>query len=1140
MKCENCGYKNRKKAKYCKKCGIELPKKKKSIAKRIFKILLLLAFVLLLGGFIVPFLIGFFSGPSEEDTLIVYDETENRLVLYANQSTFYTGAEQELILTARVAGEEIPDGTYEIQDADGAVLTTFGASDFTQQPDGEVYSYSISVKESEPVSYEYSLVNGEQQSQPLSVQFIEPVTMEAMKECSQIGLDLADYIEEKQLEDEADETCLETVLEWLEQDARVLEAEINADSVLYVSRDHVAGIYTLPSEEGHFGKETDTSTDFLHSAKTANGLQSYLKSGTLPEDQAEGLFYIDGKQSITNTSWVIACSNVENGNDTSVRESHQYHRKFFTELCEKVSEVQIEDGRADDQGLAYIGSVVNRDLINAGVVVFISHGSYIRKGSGAYISIYQVYDWAKDNKTFEEAISDVGLQNENELLDYFYAKDLNGAKNGAGFFLAGNSICMTSNAYKRIYQNCFFDNTILYFGSCFGMLDASLSEFFLSHGARMTMGYETSSIAALESNRFAEKFNKLYGTDIRVYNWAMDAFELHLMQHISDGMDYFLSYCDKMLENEANILTWLFTNKQPKKRDVAYQLQFPDWTPGIVKWTLERGDDLPDAFRTLWLKQYSSYKKVRALAHGDLSGTVTTRRTQMLYDAEGNETVNTLEATPVRDVTLEFYQLLNQSFTDSGVNSFTEADGTFSVEDLRWGVYGIKMSGAAIADSVAGVTFSEDKFDGGTIEVNAWGASYTGFLMKKNVGKDTDSPVANAKVTFQLTDYELDEDRELLGSVYTATTDANGYFTIKDLPGGDYTITFTTADKKTSMVRAETLTNGFDYNYTNIYLEEDPSYYPFIHDELRPQLGMVSQDTVHTVLDSAQIFDKVGWSQKTGLLGADIIDFNQDGTEDLLLYSIEHSDQTGMERYMSLYVSIYSMDADHTIYLVTKERILDQLMDFAYERCRLGLMELDGKQYLYVEDDSTSYFANGGGVSYTWYYLTDDGTLRPRWKIGHTCGGSSCLANSLLDYYAHGEGEVYTLCTGGAFRRMDRWADYQGPSCDEYVLTADGEHRFTYPDEQVLQMDEQTLDSSLAFQAAFTMLGVPETAEYQSENGYDAHFGSLPTLWDTKYVKESISFDSTGTRLDGGERNMSVSAGDCTELHEKMIELDAQ
>lgn len=209
---------------------------------------------------------------------------------------------------------------------------------------------------------------------------------------------------------------------------------------------------------------------------------------------------------------------------------------------------------------------------------------------------------------------------------------------------------------------------------------------------------------------------------------------------------------------------------------------------------------------------------MRALSYGTLSGKVVTRRTQIFYDTEGNETVNTLEAPPAKQANLTFYQLLDQQFVQREGQGRTGDDGTFTVEKLRWGVYGIRITGNGIVDFETGVTFCDDQFDGGTIEVNLYNASYTGFLMTK--GEETDQPVTNATVRFTLTDYELEKDASLVGQTYTATTDGNGYFTIANLPGGDYSIEFADTEGNT-MKRSESLTNGYDYNYTVIYMNAE-------------------------------------------------------------------------------------------------------------------------------------------------------------------------------------------------------------------------------------------------------------------------------------------------------------------------------
>ena len=217
-------------------------------------------------------------------------------------------------------------------------------------------------------------------------------------------------------------------------------------------------------------------------------------------------------QTITNTRWYLAGSNAETGNDRSIAESFRVHQKFFSNLGSKAEFADVSGGLAEI-GDEFLADLLNKELVHFGVITQICHGSFIRKNDGSFISLYNVYDFVRDNKTLEQAVTDLELQNEQEFLDNFYTEHIEDVAENTGIFVNATSFWISSNLYRHVYQNCFFDNTIIYFGSCFGMLDQSLVDFFLDHGVRMIMGYETPCHADAESVRFVNAFNQLFGTN---------------------------------------------------------------------------------------------------------------------------------------------------------------------------------------------------------------------------------------------------------------------------------------------------------------------------------------------------------------------------------------------------------------------------------------------------------------------------------------------------------------------------------------------------------------------------------------------------------------------------------------------------
>ncbi len=300
-------------------------------------------------------------------------------------------------------------------------------------------------------------------------------------------------------------------------------------------------------------------------------------------------------------------------------------------------------------------------------------------------------------------------------------------------------------------------------------------------------------------------------------------------------------------------------------------------------------------------------------------------------------------------------------------------------------------------------------------------------------------------------------------------------------------------------------------------------YYQYIRDELLPEMGFASLETDQRIVSTENFSEMVNWDQRRGLLGADIADLNQDGIEDLLVYDIAEDEQSGANPDV-LRVSLYSVTEKGKIERISTTNLLS-IGDAGYTRVKIGLMGLDDSVFLYVEKDSYAYFANGGSVTYTWYCWDENGVFRPRWMVGHTDGGSIGLACSVLDYYEEN-------------------------GCDKYVLCADGDFRYTYPDVEIMTdvAEHYEYETEPALRAGFAMLGLNKVGVYQdSPNLYFTQSGRLPTCWGTELMKESVSYLCKGEQVSEGQSGtryvrefaMTVSLEDRTGLRERIRKLDA-
>ena len=167
-------------------------------------------------------------------------------------------------------------------------------------------------------------------------------------------------------------------------------------------------------------------------------------------------------------------------------------------------------------------------------------------------------------------------------------------------------------------------------------------------------------------------------------------------------------------------------------------------------------------------------------------------------------------------------------------------------------------------------------------------------------------------------------------------------------------------------------------------------------------------------------------------------------------------------------------------------------------------MNVQGRRCLYVENGSSAYFADGGGITYSWYGY-DGSKLRLFWQIDKTAGGASDIVYSLLDSTAGGV-PVETVLWARAFN-------------------------------QQVMMDGDMGDG---IEAGFGLLGLPQPArEHLPEFNY-TFFNDLedtvPTYWGSDLLTPSFQclVSGAGTYQ---VRDMQSTVTDGTELQKKIKEL---
>lgn len=186
----------------------------------------------------------------------------------------------------------------------------------------------------------------------------------------------------------------------------------------------------------------------------------------------------------------------------------------------------------------------------------------------------------------------------------------------------------------------------------------------------------------------------------------------------------------------------------------------------------------------------------------------------------------------------------------------------------------------------------------------------------------------------------------------------------------------------------------------DIVLKGQPDYYLYIYENLLPKLGYADLKKKKETLTSNNYDKKEYWDERTGLVSADITDFNGDGIDDLVVQYFKEEQQNingETYRYIRLYAELYSINEKGDIYLVGTQEIGGTRGITEYHLFS-GIVEMNEKTYFFVQDDFKGIFIDGGAPSYTWLEFDSYGNWNVKYRIGQTEPGTSELSDTLWEY----------------------------------------------------------------------------------------------------------------------------------------------
>lgn len=167
-----------------------------------------------------------------------------------------------------------------------------------------------------------------------------------------------------------------------------------------------------------------------------------------------------------------------------------------------------------------------------------------------------------------------------------------------------------------------------------------------------------------------------------------------------------------------------------------------------------------------------------------------------------------------------------------------------------------------------------------------------------------------------------------------------------------------------------------------------------------PNFDKYFKETVRLTNGSADTSDKTkkisvdnqfddSWSSRNGNLGYDVDDFNNDGENEMLVYSFSNH---------SLVISSYKANEKGEIGLVDSVLVFEQY-NATVDYCVGEIVELNGKKCLLIEEvNNASFFSDGKNVRYYVYEINNNGRLFLKYHIGMNGAASSPIRYYLTQY----------------------------------------------------------------------------------------------------------------------------------------------
>lgn len=971
----------------------------------------------------------------------------------------------------------------DIIDSTGKVCAEIPSESLSIDGQGNVFGKaSIVVNTKESGAYSFYAKTGDYTSAQAMIYVTPHISEKQVNEALELGEDLTAFLKDKYTEDDSDDTLVKAATKFLKHDERVDQVLTDETSVTFTTTAGIINVFNVKAHDPELLSEgSDVSeVEFETETQTTELYNQYGDGASV--QTGDGPIRLDSGNTASNGNVLILRPATNAMNDIQIGQLKSAAKKI-----NKITDSSIVAEYKNDDA---VRAIMSGELVKYGTVILQTHGAKLSKQENGVSTTCGVSFLMYRNKTFRENTIANDLEaklRSYSRMEYEISNKTSSQEQLDDFYRQFYGKIGEADTWRMyfLYARDWEDSVGLRFVGDIAMTSGYLMERYAESSFDNTVFY----IGACEGACFPGFNEWLLNHGCQVVLGYTNAVNVNMS--LLDFNDLF----DQLTANNSQV-EWRTQNLSEANEN--NENRFVNVVENIAQESLRKISELINNSTGMLLMGNDDFFY---RGDGTLSGHV-----YYLYNLDEGRT----EEKPCEGASLTPHLFKNQVF--EGQDGITTAsDGSFSFKELRCGVYAIEVKNDLRQENIVSIVFDRESLDGGKIYLP--GPSLKGKVVEKQTGK----PIEGAKV-------ELTGKRD--GVKHEVVTDAEGIWDwVYATQSYDIVVSY---NDYSNVEYSDVIPNT---NHDTIITEMDSfNWYRYIRDELAPKYGFADTEPKHFETDLTQRRPESiqYWNRRSGIVSADIADFTNDGTEDLILYRfVDQSDS--MNQY-HITAELYTRDGNKVNYRgnqdigffqIPGERVYGVGGDRNFLRFRIGVVKYNETLCILTEANYNFYSLNFHDISSGKFYTNLTGWDGKKFcrlvEVGKICGGTNSISYGISTYKNENLVSKQALWYDGDF-----WDSYK-----------------RFPDHYSNVIATQSGNCTSAFESVkegYRRLGLPEMGEsYYEYSDWDfgRGMGIVPSYWNTDTMKKTLEFGMGGPG-DEDHRSLTDEVHDYTGLMDKI------